>query len=95
MKIDSVIQNLNNVKQNIDEAIKTAIEIKNDPLFVYFDITTDYQRNQITKIKQWLRQNKISGTFDIITPLDGYYAGISGYKFDDETDAMAFKLRWL
>lgn len=98
MEIDIVIQNLNDVKQNIDGAIKTATEIKNDPLFVSFDISTDNQRNKMTQIKRWFRQNNISATFDIILPLDGYSNNkidVPGYKFKNEEDAMAFKLRWI
>ncbi len=46
---------------------------------------------QVDKMKIWCRENSI--IFDVL--VDPAYAAWCSFKFIDEVDMMAFKLRWM
>ena len=96
--------NLNSaVKQvsQVHDASKLVLDelnkLQNDELFVSIDVT--FNSNHVAReVNEWIFENDIVAkwqTFDFNVPDTESKFVVTGYKFRNVEDAMAFKVRWI
>lgn len=88
-----VNQVYNACKSTLDELNK----LQNDELFVSIDVTVNSKHVE-KEVNEWIFENNIVAKWQIFNfsiSNTEVKLSITGFKFRNKEDAMAFKLRWL